>query len=465
MAALVLALLLAFYTMGTIACGGGDDDDDDDASDDDVDDDDSDDDSDDDTGDDDTGDDDTEPPCDETTRPMILMHGYLAASDTYANTSMRFASNGYCLDRIWTFDYDTLAFLPTQNRLALRNLIDDVLEETGVDQIDLAGHSMGGGYGFYILEDEDYGPKIAHYAHIASSGSDDPPDAAPILNLYSEADTIIDDKVVAGATNVDLMDQDHYQVATSPEAFEEMYKFFNDGEEPTTTDIVPSSTIELSGRVLSLGANEPQADAIVKVYAVDPATGERLASKALAEFHSDAEGYYGPFNAEPNTYYEFHVSNVGEDGLSVHYYREPFVRSNDLVYLRTLPPEDTFAGKLLEDVEFADDHAVVVSFTANQALVYERDTFTIDGHDMATEDIAAPENTTIAIFYFDTDGDKESSYERYNKLVWNSPFLQGVDHYIDASTPRAIPLVFNGRQLTVRNWKSKSQGVSIAVFD
>ncbi|MEL6182701.1 MAG: hypothetical protein AAFS10_27330, partial [Myxococcota bacterium] len=204
------------------------------------------------------------PPCDESLRPLVAAHGFLASGDTYANHAMRFAANGSCLDRLRPFDWNTL----DQNANAeegLDQFIDDLLAESGAEQVDLAGHSAGGGLGYRYLADPERASKVAHYIHIGSNTFEGPagPEQNPVptLNLWSQDDLIIEDKGdIPGATNVQLPGADHYAVATNAASFEAIYRFVSDDQEPATTAIEPSSDpILVSGRAATFGENTPLA--------------------------------------------------------------------------------------------------------------------------------------------------------------------------------------------------------------
>ena len=45
------------------------------------------------------------------------------------------------------------------------------------------------------------------------------------------------------------------------------------------------------------------------------------------------------------------------------------------------------------------------------------------------------------------------------------PFLKGADVYFQTQTPETILFELNGRKIPVYNWKSKTEGVGVAVFE
>src|SRR5688572_8587219 len=49
------------------------------------------------------------PSCKDSLLPVVMMHGFLASGDTYAKHVMRFTSNGYCGNRLFAYDWNTLA--------------------------------------------------------------------------------------------------------------------------------------------------------------------------------------------------------------------------------------------------------------------------------------------------------------------------------------------------------------------
>ncbi len=44
-------------------------------------------------------------------------------------------------------------------------------------------------------------------------------------------------------------------------------------------------------------------------------------------------------------------------------------------------------------------------------------------------------------------------------------FIQTFDLNVESDPPRTVPLLYNGRSLAVRNWKSGTEGVVIGMFE
>lgn len=406
------------------------------------------------------------PACDSTLTPIVFVHGFLASGDTYATQAQRFTSNDYCPDYLYAFDWNTLGN-QSEAITQLDALIDQVLQTHGAEKIHLAGHSAGGGLCYNYLSDPIRAAKVAKYVHIGSTeqaGPAGPGGSTPTANIWSAGDKVVPGKDIPGATNISFTDLDHYQVATSAESFEAMFSFFNDGKTPATTTITPENAIELKGRVVTLGENKAQQGASVEIYETDPATGKRLRTAPDVALTTDANGNWGPWNAKPGAPYEFFVRTTNATDRPIHYYREGFTRSNRMVYLRMFPPPTSLAGLLLAGIPKDDDQTVLAVFSANQAVVYQRDQLAVNGIPFATDAYANANKTSIAFFLYD-DGDGQSSGNIHAAFNFLTSFLVGVDYFMPTAPEGSIELYFNGRTLFVPNWKSDAEGVVVAVFD
>lgn len=407
----------------------------------------------------------TPPPadCDTSFHPIVMCHGFLASGDTYAPQVKRFVQNGYCPNFLYVLDWNSLGGGSAVGQLD--EYIDGILSRTGATKVELVGHSAGGGLGYDYLSDAARAAKVAHYVHIGSnpqSAPAGPIGEIPTLNIYSPYDAVVTGADIPGATNVSLADKDHYEVATSEETFAAMYEFFR-GETPASTEIVSDGIRGVGGRVLTLGENEPLVNATVNIYELNSATGERTEATPTISYTTNEYGQWGCFNAQENMHYEFEVIPATPGQRKLHYYREPFLTSDNLVYLRAFPPATSLAGTLLASLPQDDDQAVVISFTASQAVIYNRDEMTAEGYNLSTQQFASEDNTTIAYFLYD-DGDGQTEQTEVG-LFGFTPFLTGVDIFFPADQQETIDLVFNQRELHVPSWPSESEGVTVAVFD
>jgi len=263
---LFFLIMLLILSMLVSCVSTNDDDDDNLAIDDDNDDD-------DDDNNDDDDDNDTGPACNPDFRPMVFCHGYLENGDAFSTQAMRFSSNNYCSNQIYAFDWNTMTSMVNMDRQValLEEYIDNVLLETGSDQVDLLGHSMGGWLAYEYCQKPENATKIAHVA-ILASWWDDVPNNLPTINISSTADYMTGEQETPGATNIVFDDLDHLQVATDSKTFEAIYTFFNDGIAPDTLEVVPEQEIIISGRASVIALNSPSANLTIEIYEVNNLT-------------------------------------------------------------------------------------------------------------------------------------------------------------------------------------------------
>jgi pimeloyl-ACP methyl ester carboxylesterase len=400
--------------------------------------------------------------CDPSKTPIVFVHGFLGSGDTYATQLQRFISNGYCNNQLYVFDWNSIGARGNTSA-QLDSLINVVIKKTGADKINLVGHSAGGGIGYNYLNDSLRASKVAHYVHIGSGKNTKPAGKngdVPTMNIFSTDDKVAKGGAIPGAVNIQQSGNDHYQVATSEASFYSMYSFFNNGNKAALTNKKERKPV-IAGKACLMGENTPLAGALIDVYAFDLTKGNRKKSAPDFHFLADSLGNWGPFIADPSIGYEFVLQPTGGQ-RTVHYFHEPFVQSNSLVYLRALP-KTGMTALLLNILPADDNQSVLAIFTSNGAVVSGRDSLTLNDINLSSSIIAPASKTGIAQFIFD-DGDKKSS----GKLIPNFnavPFMNGVDLLLDTQSNSPIHLYFNGRDLYLPKRKSASEGVMVLVLN
>jgi hypothetical protein len=287
--------------------------------------------------------------------PIIFVHGGSGSGAQFESQAMRFTSNGYPQDRIVPFEYDSSQPLTTNpaNLAALHARLDALIAElqaeTGEEQVDLMGHSLGTFVSQTYLSTPARAANVAHYVNIDGGTASAPPGGVPTLALWAGAVNRPTPPQIVGATNVTLPDQEHVEVASSEESFLEMYKFLR-GKEPLTTKILPEIRPRISGRATNFPQNTGLDGATLEVWLVDGDTGERVGSQAAATFAIGPDGNWGPFKAWFGFHYE--LALVREGQVEINYYYEPFLRSDHLVRLNV-------AGGLAPFITQSDNHTAL----------------------------------------------------------------------------------------------------------
>lgn len=410
--------------------------------------------------------------CDASKPPIVFVHGFLGSGDNWAIQMQRFNSNGYCHQRMFVFDWNTINRSKTTDSL-LNDFIDEVLRKTNSTQVDLIAHSAGGGLCYNYLNDSLHALKVAHYIHIgsgkmkAAAGKNA---EVKTMNIYSKADMVVKTGGdIPGAVNVVLQNADHMQVATGEESFQYIYQFINNNQQPNTTKIISpenrNRAVGISGKGVTLGENNPLSLDSFNVYLFDPATGKRK----LIEKNKTSNGAYtgwtrfakdGSFGFSMNTksYFEFEVKPV--NGRTIHYFFEPLQRTDKAVYLRAFPSTGMIAG-VLNQVPKDEKQTVLVIFSSNNAIIAGRDSLAIDSIPLSTPQLAPASKTMIATFVFD-DGDGVSSKQSL-KTFGGFPFLGSADVFIPADKNGTLRIYYNGRTMVLPR-KPSVEGVMIAVF-
>lgn len=177
------------------------------------------------------------------------------------------------------FDWNSIGGGARRTDSLMDELVDQVLAGTGAVQVDLVGHSAGGGVARSYLKDSLRASKVAHYVHIGSRKWEGQYAWFPnnkCLNIFSSGDRVAGAAAgpVTGTINLSLTDQDHYQVATCTESLDAMLQHFGNKSTPASIK-TEKTTVELSGGAVTLDDNLPMAGARIKVYSFRNKDGRR----------------------------------------------------------------------------------------------------------------------------------------------------------------------------------------------
>ena len=400
--------------------------------------------------------------ADKSLRPIVFVHGFGGSGEQYELPARLFASNGYPPSWIANYDYNSTG--ATGGAAPLDKFIDAVRMRTGFDKVDLVGHSRGTMVSQDYLADPARAAKVAHYANIAGRPSTNV-GGVPTLVVGSKGDKIAGPGAVReGAKHVVLEKPDHVEAATGPECFEKVYTFFNDGKAPKTLKITPQEPIAVAGFAKLFGPNTPLAGATVEVYAVAADTGRRLAPKPLAQLTVRQDGAWGPFQAKTGQHYEFCLHTPG-NARPMHYYREPFVRTDLLVYLKMRDEKSEPGASVVRDLHLSDDSSILIVSQLNGAIAAGKDSLKINDVEIATPEIAPAAATKVGFYVFDANQNKKTDATHPAGPNWNLPFISAADVYIPTDKPDSVKLEFNGHVLHVPNWKPASEGLIAVAFD
>jgi pimeloyl-ACP methyl ester carboxylesterase len=377
---------------------------------------------------------------DDDVLPIIFIHGFLGSGQQFEALALRFASNGYPEDHIEMFEHDSLVYGTGNNQEAnqqvwgrLDQLVAELKERAGTDQVYLAGHSQGTFVSqTYLNSDPARAANVAKYVNLDGAGdvagTGQLPGGVETLAIWGEGN---DADAVPGATNVHFSDQAHTQTVNSPETFAEMYEFFL-GEPPELPDVVrqPADEITVSGRVQLFPQNTGVTNASLQIYEVDGETGYRLDETPEATFQLTGNGDWGPFEADGDAFYEFALTR---STTTLHVYMQRFVRSSRWVRILTSEP-----GGLADSFwELSNEHQNLVvlrnkEWWGDQGA--SGDTLTVNGESILSGATSPRSNRTIGLFVHDFNVDQLSDLSKAVSPT-GIPFLTGVDLFLPAANP------------------------------
>ena len=411
---------------------------------------------------------------DDSIKPIIFVHGGAGSAQQFESQAMRFASNGWPVELMFAFEYDST--FGTQNLTAvierLDTFIDSVLEQTGADEVYLMGHSLGTTVSHTYLATPTHAAKVAKYVNIDGRNTTALPGGVPTLALWAQfAGTGAPNppRQIVGATNVLLPGQFHVQAATSPEAFAAMYEFFT-GQPPATTYIlpVPPGQVEIAGRAVFFPANMGVGDATVQIWEINAATGYRIYGEPTAICTVSGTGYYdgtwGPVQVNGLKRYEIVLNRAGF--RPHHFYFEPFMRSNYFVRLQTSP-----VGGIGDYMDRSANHANLV--VTRQSDWRDTDVLEINGVSMLPT-LAPITKNLIGLFIYDRYADGVSNLTAPIPYYHAITFMSGIDFFMPAaeSPDGTISLVVTPRWgggktqvINLPNWASSAHAISIVVND
>jgi pimeloyl-ACP methyl ester carboxylesterase len=392
-------------------------------------------------------------------RPVVFVHGGSGSGAQFESQALRFASNGYpdSFIRVLEYDSSSIGTILPQVLARLDALIAEIQAETGFQQVDLVGHSLGTVVSQAFLASPLRAANVAHYVNVDGRVAGAPPGGVATLALFAGAAREVQGEIV-GATNITLEDQEHVEAVTSPEAFVEMFRFFT-GRSPRTSRIVPALLpfFPVSGRAVLFPQNDGVAGSLVLVFEVNPRTGQRkrglLSRTALPEaiFAIDESGEFGPFRARRGAHYEFALLR---DGARPHsFYFEPFLRRDRLVRLNTAN-EGEGIGRFVPQ----SDATSAVSISRNKEFRGDRDRDSdrlfIEGTNILNE-TTAPSGfvgAPVAFFAFDALLDGASNLTVLPPPFALIPFINAVDLVLPADERKTIDIVTvpRGRLLATR---------------
>ncbi len=403
--------------------------------------------------------------CDVEQRPVIFIHGFLASGDTWSNAVKFFQQAGYCKNRLYAFDWNSVGGNGKQNEQLLSQFIQQIKKETGAVQVDLIGHSAGGGLARSYLKDSNQARNVAHYVHIGSRKWVENFPWFPnerCLNIFSTEDRVAGTSagVIEGANNLRLTEEDHYQVATSVKSLTGILNFLAPTKKAANSLLATKKKVEIAGKAVILGDNMPMKNATVTIYPINQKNGRRTRKPAINLITAE-NGGWGPVVVEAGIPYEIELLPSDSKKKKISYFFSSFEQDNPLVYLRGFP-EGNRMSSLLGKIPEEENQSALVIYAASAAMVGGRDSVTVNQFPVCSKELTPASKTVITSFIFD-DGDGISSGKTLKQFA-AAPFIGGLDRLLPVGARMKHQIYYNGKLLTVPAYPSKDR-IILAVLN
>ncbi len=394
--------------------------------------------------------------CDTSKRPFVFVHGTYGSGDNIANVAMLFGSNGFCQDRFVAVEYNSLGDNPIAD---LDVLIDRVLDETGADKVELAGHSQGTIHCGTYMSEPERAAKVAHY--IGYSGITAAPPEIPTLSMSSDNDLLGENIPVFAAgpnvTQINVGLEDHFAIAASRDAFVETWKFLYDEEPEYDTIQCGQDPVTVEGIAETFGDNVAVAGRM-EVYELDYEGHPWERGDPVMELTSDGSGRVGPIELKRNMPYEFKAWDAN-DNLVGYVYFAPFKRSNRLARFLKPSDNDLIAMFSTDNITRGPNHTALIGRYLGGAFRHDlENSLKINGNEVLTGDNASKAGSVVGFFMYDAN---ENGQSELGAVFGPEAFLVGTDVFVDATEPAWIELEFydptNGNDpltMKVPNWPS-----------
>lgn len=392
--------------------------------------------------------------CEQSLPPVLALHGFLAAGDTYLSMEKFFVRHGWCEGSFRVLDWNSLSQERFDVVQTIGEEIDAMTEEYQSEKIVLIGHSAGGGLSLEYLDDSLNHEAIAGYIHLASFPLATPP-SIPMLNIYSSADKVVaeasdisadeEGEALTHVKNVNTEVLDHFEVATHLDVFAHIKEFFEQELDVEMNEIEDStdSIFDIRGKAVYFGENEIISQADITVYELQDAV--RTTDEPLYQTQTNNFGLFGPIPVESDTTYEICLDKSNEP-IVCHLFPY-FENTSSVIRLRGVP-EEGLAAQMLSSIPLEDTNSVrMVTFSSQQTLIHDRDSLILEGEELITQERATAEDSMIAIFHYDANSDTTSDGDV--ALFQAFPFLAGLDQYFATSEEEPLSLIFQDLEILV----------------
>jgi pimeloyl-ACP methyl ester carboxylesterase len=436
----------------------------------------------------------------EKVRPVVFVHGYLEAADVYTQMCQLFEANGYQQSHLRSFDF--VSYFTSNGSEAdldamtqqLKAQVENVLQATGADRVDLVAHALGAQAVQRYLVQQGGTANVAHVvmlggiidASISFNGDVTPP-PCEYLTVRSDGNDATQNSngsagQMVGADNRQYPGFDNLQLSSDPTVFERMYTFFT-GEAPAVTAMPRSKVGQeyvLTGKVIDFFDNTPIANAMVIVTPIrqkSDGTIERQSGSLATQSTGPDGSFSAAITPGLEQYFELRVVVTTKSHYDMHIYRQPFRANSAWERLRLVPRSGGSA--LLSDFSSAlrtGGHAITILHSQNSTFISSKHSVKVRKYDpqftlLDEASLLTPDNApdpgssyqgsnTFMLCLLDYNMDGQDTPGPVNAPVLNMFGVNSYDLFQEASTTGYQSHFTFDDKLTLGTFNFRSSGES-----
>ncbi|MFP7170512.1 alpha/beta fold hydrolase [Terribacillus sp. 7520-G] len=152
--------------------------------------------------------------------PIVFVHGLTGSDSNFYFIERYLERNGYSSDELYAIDLPSKQGHQELNSTAIQRFVDDVLEETGSDKVNIVAHSMGGANSLYYILNKGGKDKVDKLITLGGANrltTSVAPEGIDTTSIYSTSDRIVSSylSTLYGANNIRIYGVSHIGLLNS----------------------------------------------------------------------------------------------------------------------------------------------------------------------------------------------------------------------------------------------------------
>ncbi|MFP7480090.1 esterase/lipase family protein [Terribacillus saccharophilus] len=152
--------------------------------------------------------------------PVVFVHGLTGSDSNFYFIERYLQGQGWSNDELYSIDLPSKQGHQELNSIAIQGFVDDVLEETGSDKVNIVAHSMGGANSLYYILNKGGSAKVDKLVTLGGANrltTSAAPAGIDTTSIYSTSDYIVNPSlsILSGADNIRIYGVSHIGLLNS----------------------------------------------------------------------------------------------------------------------------------------------------------------------------------------------------------------------------------------------------------